>query len=106
MTIGRRIVVAVLTAVVASALIFGVAGATGSVKVKVKNNKFSPGTAKIQKGGKVVWKFVEGKHNVTGNGFSSGNKRSGKYKVKFKNKGTYSYVCTLHSGMDGKVKVR
>ena len=106
MTIGRRIGSAVLAAVIAGTLLFGVAGASGSVKVKVKNNKFSPGTAKIQKGGKVVWKFVEGKHNVTGNSFSSGNKRGGKFKVKFKNKGTYSYVCTLHSGMDGKVKVK
>jgi plastocyanin len=99
------VTVAVAVVTVASMLFIGAAGASAA-KVKVKNYKFSPGTVKIDKGDTVVWKFVQGKHNVKGSGFKSRAKRSGKYRHKFKQKGTFRYRCTLHQGMNGKVKVK
>ncbi len=104
MAIGRRTVGAVAAAAVAGTLAFGASAEAATVKVK--NYKFSPGTVKIQKGDKVVWKFVQGKHNVKGSGFKSPVMRKGKYSHKFKQKGTYKYRCTLHTGMNGKVKVK
>lgn len=105
MRIGRRIAGAGVAAVIAATLAVGASGANAAT-VKVKNYKFSPGTVKINKGDKVTWKFVQGKHNVKGKGFKSPVQRSGKYSHKFTQKGTFKYRCTLHSGMDGKVKVK
>lgn len=102
--VGRRMAGALAAIAVASLLFVGVAGASAAT-VKVKDYSFSPGTVKISKGGKVTWKFVEGIHNVTGPGFSSPVQSSGSYSHKFKKAGTYKYHCTLHPGMNGKVKV-
>lgn len=101
---GRR-VAALLAALAVASMLFAGTAVAGATTVKVKNYSFSPGTVRIDKGGKVKWKFVQGTHNVTGKGFKSGNKSSGSYSHKFKKAGTYTYSCTIHPGMNGKVRV-
>lgn len=82
------------------------AQAAAGAKVQAVDFEFIAETVKISKGEKVTWKFLEGKHNVTGKGFKSGTKTSGKYSHKFTEKGTFKYRCTLHQpDMDGVVKV-
>jgi len=82
------------------------AGAAVGARVTASNYEFTSDSVTIRKGEKVVWKFVEGKHDVKGKGFNSKPQRSGKFAVKFDKVGTYNYVCTIHApDMKGVVKV-
>lgn len=75
--------------------------------VSAYNNYFSPKAITVSKGTKVTWVIRQGVHNVKGRGFASPVLTRGRtYSKKFKRGGTYRYVCTLHSGMAGKVTVR
>ena len=75
--------------------------------VNVIDNRFDPKTIEIAPGDTVTWDFKgNAQHNVTGEaGLKSGNKKEGSYEHQFNSAGTYSYVCTIHPGMTGKVKV-
>jgi plastocyanin len=44
-------------------------------------------------------------HNVVGDGFESRIQAQGTFEHTSDAPGTYSYVCTLHQGMDGTVIV-
>jgi plastocyanin len=44
-------------------------------------------------------------HNVTFRTKHSSTKSKGTYSVKFANKGSFSYRCTIHPGMVGTIKV-
>ena len=116
---GRRLITRGLTWFVAAAML--VAGLVGvatssaaqkpSAKVTIKGSsgtyKFKPKKVTIKKGQIVKWSWdSDAPHNVT-----FGKKRHSKtamkvtgYKLKFKNKGTFSYTCTVH-GFKGKVVV-
>jgi plastocyanin len=84
----------------------GGAKAPSKAKVKAVDFAFVDDTVKIRKGGKVTWKFVEGRHNVKGDGWKSPTQSSGKYSRKFKKVGKFKYRCTLHPpNMKGVVKV-
>ena len=79
--------------------------------IKVDDNVFTPRPVTVKKGTKVTWKWVgEAPHNVKvvkgPQKFSSPFKRSGTYSRTLKKRGTYSIVCTIHSGMSMKLKVR
>jgi plastocyanin len=48
-------------------------------------------------------------HNIVGSGpasFQSPVKSSGSYKRKMKKKGSYRIICSIHAGMDMKLKVK
>lgn len=95
-------------AVVAPTLAFGGAHAASGRSVSMKGIRFSPATVTIGRGQTVTWKFDDGftPHNVVARHFrSSPTKTSGTYTVRFTRAGTYSYVCTIHPGMRGKVVV-
>jgi plastocyanin len=84
------------------------AGAQGvdKARVRVVDFKFNPETTRISKGGKVVWVFKEGLHNVTFKSFKSRTKGSGTYSHTFRRVGRYRYRCTVHPpDMDGVVRV-
>lgn len=84
------------------------AGAQGvdKARVRVVDFEFKPKTTRISKGGKVVWVFKEGVHNVTFKGFRSRTKGSGTYSHTFRRVGRFTYRCTLHQpDMDGVVRV-
>lgn len=96
-------------AVVAPTLAFGGAHAASGRSVSTKGIRFSPSTVTIRRGQTVTWKFDDGStpHNVVAAHFrSSPTRNSGTYTVRFTRAGTYSYVCTIHPGMRGKVVVR
>jgi len=84
------------------------AQAAAAVKVSMGDNFFAPVKAKVARGGKVKWRN-NGKvaHNVTfPNGFASGNVKPGESTGrKFTRAGRFPYTCTIHPGMNGKVKV-
>ncbi|HWK28624.1 MAG TPA: plastocyanin/azurin family copper-binding protein [Solirubrobacter sp.] len=75
--------------------------------VSVADNTFSPKTVTIARGGTVTWRWTGKKaHNVVGPGFASRLQKSGTYRRKLTKKGTISYRCTLHRGMEGKIRVK
>ena len=73
---------------------------------------FSPSTVTIAVSDSVTWRFVEAPHNVTFTGVtpSAGNvptQQPGAQVTRvFPTAGTYSYECSLHSGMRGQVVVQ
>jgi len=102
------VVVAVLGALAATAL-----AATRSVKVG--DNWFvrpgSPVTVAIRKGSSVKWEWVGRRpHNVTANAgparFHSRTQRRGTFTKRFTRRGLYTIVCTIHPGMEMKVRVK
>jgi plastocyanin len=79
--------------------------------IRVVDNKFRPASTSVKRGNTV--KFVwagKAPHNVTvvkgPVKFRSPTKTKGTYSKKLRRRGTYSIVCTIHSGMTLKLKVR
>jgi plastocyanin len=92
-------------------LLLGASPALGAgEKVKVDNFDFRPKTVRIDKGDKVKWKQVKGRHTVTDKGgrfdhvFSSGKDS---FSHKYNREGTFKYICRFHKqqGQKGKVVV-
>lgn len=83
------------------------APALRSKSVSAYSNYFNPSRVTVSRGTKVTWVVRQGVHNVKGRGFASAILTTGRaYSKKFKRRGTFGYVCTLHPGMAGKVVVR
>jgi plastocyanin len=72
---------------------------------------FTPNKVAIGQGGQVTWSFGSTEHTVvfsaagspaaiTSGGYSSSHSRT------FTQAGNFSYVCTIHAGMNGQVIVR
>jgi plastocyanin len=84
------------------------AGAT----VTTPNATFSPSDLTIAAGGSVTWQFSQARHNVTFQGTAPaggnvpdqdpGTSASRTFAIP----GAYSYVCTRHSGMTGRINVQ
>jgi plastocyanin len=73
----------------------------------VADNSFSPTTATVARGGTVTWRWTGKKsHDVVGPGFKSKLIKTGTFKKTFTKQGTFNYVCTLHRGMKGTVRVK
>jgi uncharacterized protein YjdB len=71
---------------------------------------FDPSTLDLARGGTVTWVFASLTHNVTfadvnGAPQDIGNQTSTSVSRTFSTAGTFNYVCTLHSGMNGRVVV-
>jgi plastocyanin len=85
-------------------------GNAGGPQVLMKDIKFNPDTLKVKAGETVTWTNDDSVgHDVTADGFNSGgagNIEPGKtFTHKFAKAGTYKYVCSVHPGMKGTVKV-
>jgi plastocyanin len=81
---------------------------TGVTEVAAKDNRFTPPAIEVPADTTVTWEFKDRfvPHDVTGDGFSSGEpRRSGSFTHTFDRPGTYPYRCTLHDGMEGRVVV-
>jgi plastocyanin len=78
--------------------------------VSMKNTQFVPPTITVPAHTTVTWTNGDGfAHTVTSdNGlFNSGNVNGGgSFSFKFDTAGTYTYHCTIHAGMTGKVVVQ
>lgn len=105
----RRVMVLLATTVLALGLAVGHAFGGGK-SVKADNFDFEPKRVTIQRGDKVTWKNVEGRHTVTFRKGSFDKTISGDERVskRFKRKGTFRYFCRFHiaQGMKGKVIVK
>jgi plastocyanin len=79
----------------------------GVTTVEAKKLKFLPPAIEVKPGTEVTWRFADGAvpHNVTGDGFASGNRERGTFSHRFAKAGEYRYRCTLHAGMEGRVVV-
>lgn len=109
--------VAALT-LVQAALASGGAQSSATKNVSVRDNSFSPKRITISSGDRVkwTWRNTETDHNVrfrrVPRGVSrkpgSTTKAGGTFVRKFRKRGTYRYVCTIHEalGMTGSVKVQ
>ena len=103
-----------LVAIAGLALLAGGATGAASTTIKLDDNFFSPDSKSVKKGTKVRFKWVgDNPHNVVkasgpGGSFSSEttSKPGVNYTKKFKKAGKYKIVCTIHDGMDLKLKVR
>ena len=74
--------------------------------VRVADDVFKSSTVRIHKGQTVTWRWT-GKHphNVKFHGFASHVQVNGTFRHRFRKRGTFRYVCSIHSGMRGKVVV-
>ena len=77
--------------------------------VTVTNFAFVPNGVSIRPGGSVTWTWDSDttSHNVTftNSTRNSGTRRTGPHVVQFPQAGSFTFVCTLHSGMTGVVTV-
>lgn len=72
--------------------------------VRVSDNNFTPGELTVEVRTIVTWNWQgNAQHNVVGDGFESETQVNGTFEHGFDSPGTYTYVCTLHPGMDGTV---
>jgi plastocyanin len=85
-----------------------------SIAVTVADNFFAPENVVVQVDGTVTWTWganVSFEHNVTyvsgptPRPADSATKRTGTHSSVMTTVGLYQYVCTLHSGMDGTIRV-
>jgi plastocyanin len=77
--------------------------------VAVGDNIFTPSNIVVAVGTTVTWTWSPNvaAHNVTfGDGSKSSDLTSGTFTRTFSTAGTFNYTCTLHSGMNGSVKVQ
>jgi plastocyanin len=85
------------------------AGASKTASVDIDNFAYSPSTLTITKGSTVSFSNSAGAaHTATRAGaFDTGRIKPGKSaSVRFAQKGTFAYHCTIHPFMHGKVIVR
>jgi plastocyanin len=84
---------------------------SGGGAVAMEGIKFNPASITVSKGGTVTWTNNDSVgHDVTGDGFKSGDagglQNGDTFKHTFKKAGTFDYVCTVHPGMEGSVTVK
>jgi plastocyanin len=82
----------------------------GGPQVLMKDIKFNPGSLKVKAGQTVTWTNDDSVgHDVTGDAFQSGVpggiEPGNTFTHKFPKAGTYAYVCSVHPGMKGTIKV-
>ena len=103
----RKLLVVVSVAAVAVTAFAVVPAQSATRAVSVKDNLFSPKSLTISKRSTVKWSWKgQALHNVTFRTVHSPTKRSGSYSLKFNHAGTFSYRCTIHPGMTGKIRVK
>jgi len=80
---------------------------SGVHDVEARSLRFSPPAIQVPAGTTVTWHFDDGAvpHNVTGTGFASPNLKQTTWSRRFPTAGTFTYRCTLHANMVGRVVV-
>jgi plastocyanin len=104
----RKVLISAMVAIGLVGFMASSAWATQTVHA-TSSLTFSPKTAHISRGEKVVWKNTASvRHSVTSNGGWSKNTvihPGAKTSFTFHSAGTYRYHCRFHSGMTGKIVV-
>ena len=85
-------------------------GAGGGANVTMEGIAFKPAEITINAGDTVTWTNEDSVgHDVTGDDFKSGAAgglgNGDTFEHTFDTAGTFDYVCTVHPGMEGTVKV-
>jgi plastocyanin len=86
----------------------GYAGGARGRDVLIRGMAFNPPESHIRPGEEVTWVFSDrAPHTVTADNksFDSGERQTGEFRLRFDQPGTYSYHCTLHPDMKGRVIV-
>jgi plastocyanin len=106
-TLATAAVIAAAAGAAIPAMALGGARAAGSHVVVLKHNAFTPPTVSIHRGESVRWVWEDRGvlHNVIGHGFQSRTQKQGSFTVRFTHSGTFSYMCTIHPHMRGRVIV-
>ena len=92
--------------VLAAAMFPGASSAASTQVVGIKDDFFTPARLSVDKGDTVTWRWRgDAAHNVIGDGWSSPTMKRGAYSRTFRRAGTYSYVCSLHRRMGGRIIV-
>jgi plastocyanin len=86
-------------------------GGGGGTQVVMEGIKFNPASVTISAGDTVTWTNEDSVgHDVTGDRFKSGDpggmQNGDTFEHTFDKAGTFDYVCTVHPGMEGAVKVK
>jgi plastocyanin len=83
------------------------AQASATKSVSIKNFAFHPGTLRVSRGTTVAWTNNSGvTHTATRGGAFNKRIKPGKTAlVRFGQKGTFAYHCTIHPFMHGKIVV-
>jgi plastocyanin len=115
---GAALVAASIGGVLAAAPALGdpqtPAASNASVKkVNVMDNFFEPRYLEIHKRDRVVWVWKgDNSHNIVftkvpkqASKKGAQSRRQGRWSRKFKRRGLYKYVCTIHSGQRGWIEV-
>ena len=105
----RRVGAAAVLALAIAALL-AIPSLAGAVTIKgssTSSYRFAPKHLTVNKGATVHWHWnSNAAHNVTFSGAKhSSTKAKGSYKLKFKHKGIFKYVCTIH-GTRGSIIVK
>lgn len=83
---------------------------TNSVEVKIDNFNFTPATVTVAAGAKVTWVNKDDvPHTVTSDDKLFGSRAmdtDDKFSFTFQKPGTYSYYCSVHPKMTGKIVVK
>jgi plastocyanin len=85
------------------------ASARGGTAVGIRDFAYHPGTLTVAKGSQVTFSNSDGvAHTATDKGaFDTGRIKPGKsVTVRFTQKGTFHYICTIHPDMHGKIVVK
>lgn len=105
---------ALLGGALAAAPALGDPQASGYAKrVVVMDNFFEPRSINIHVGDRVVWVWKgDNSHNVTftkvpksASRKGADTRKDGRWTRKFRKRGIYRYVCTIHSGQRGTIEV-
>ena len=100
------IAISAATALMVSAVL-AVSAFAATKTITIRDNLFSPKSVSVSKGTTVKWVWRgNAPHNVTFKklGEASDTTESGTFKLRFKQAGTYKYMCTVH-GFKGKITV-
>jgi plastocyanin len=107
--LGKAAAMALVAMVIGGVLAIPSVASGPSVTIKGSSSyRFAPKHVTIHKGGKVHWHWNSNSaHNVTFKslGKHSKTKVKGSFTVRFKHKGTFKYLCTIH-GTRGSVIVK
>lgn len=75
--------------------------------ITIKNFSFNPDTLTVKQGTKVTWINQDSSsHNIKSDSFNSQDLNQGdKFEFTFNQKGTFDYICSIHSSMLGKIVI-
>ena len=113
LSVSRLVLMLCAVAALTVGALAGTAGARGGTTVKLGDDFFKPTEKTVSAGTKVKFNWIgSDKHNIVKQSGPGGTIDSGiqqgsgvLYKHKFKKKGTYKLICTIHDGMKMKLKV-